>query len=270
MLMNRVLSAACCLLLGCVSGAPSPNPAPEAPSSPAAAAPGSSQAGPAEGDSLEPAPADAPVGTGPASASPTTTEDDAPKGPAPALPTGTTVLHIGDSMAAALQYELKKQLKEHGIKVISKTEEGTHLPLWGGKFSKVPSYVRTYKPDLVIVNLGGNDAVIEDPSDRVEPIRRLVEHLGGTPCVWVAPSLWAGENGVLGMIREHSKPCRYFDTNVLTPNLPREKKDKIHPSLEGRRIWTAALIDWLAREREESADRPWALKPADSTARRTQ
>lgn len=268
MLMNRAMSVLCSLssvgagllLLGCSSSAsPAASPAPEAPAAPQAPSAVDGAASPAD-ERAEPTEGAVEATT----EAPTTAASAEPAGPAPELPSGTTVLHIGDSMAAALQHELKKQMKEHGIKVVNKTEEGTHLPLWGGKFSKVPSYVKTYKPDLVIVNLGGNDAVIEDPSDRVEPIQRLVQHLGGTPCVWVAPSLWAGENGVLGMIQEHSKPCRYFDTNTITPDLPREKKDKIHPSLEGRRIWTSALVDWLARERQASADQPWTLKPASA------
>jgi lysophospholipase L1-like esterase len=163
-------------------------------------------------------------------------------------------------MADALGAALRDEMQKSGIQVINRIKTGSHIPVWGGQFSSVPSLLKTYKPDLVIISLGGNDVMLEDPSSRVDHVRRLVGYVGDRPCVWVAPSLWKGETGVLSVIREHSKPCRYFDTNTIAPNLARTKGDPIHPSHPARRKWARILVGWLAHERDPSGTRPWDLR----------
>jgi lysophospholipase L1-like esterase len=157
--------------------------------------------------------------------------------------------------------ELERQFGAYGIRVVTISKDGTHLPYWGGRFSALPGLIQKYAPGLVVINLGGNDAIIKDPSDRPASIERLVEHVGATPCVWVAPSMWQPDNGVLAMIREHSAPCRYFDTDAVVPGLSRDTRDPIHPSLGARRRWAEALIGWLARERDPHGRLPFSLRP---------
>jgi lysophospholipase L1-like esterase len=171
------------------------------------------------------------------------------------------VLHFGCSSAAAIAPELERQLGARGIRVVSYTKEGTHLPLWGGRYSNVPHLMRKHDPDLVLINLGGNDAIIEDPSDRVESIQRLVSYVRHKPCVWIGPSMWTRDNGVLAMIRDHAGPCRYFDTDAIVPGLPRDRRDPIHPSLGARKTWTEAIVAWLERERDEQGPLPFSLRP---------
>lgn len=178
------------------------------------------------------------------------------------LPRGTTVLHIGDSMADALGTALRNELARAGVRLVTRHRTGSHIPEWGGRFSTVPELVRAYHPDLVLVNLGGNDMMLDDPTDRVEGIRRIVSYVSGRPCVWIAPPLWAGENGLLALLREHSRPCRWFDTNRITPNLPRARPDPIHPSWPARTIWAQAVVDWLGHERDPNGPRLWELRPA--------
>jgi len=168
-------------------------------------------------------------------------------------------------MADALGTALRDEMHKAGIQVINRVKTGSHIPVWGGRFSSVPSLLQTYNPDLVIISLGGNDVMLQDPSSRTEHVRRLVSYVGDRPCVWVAPSLWRGETGVLSIIREHSKPCRYFDTNMIAPNLARTKGDPIHPSHPARRKWARILVGWLAQERDPTGTRPWELR---SPARR--
>jgi lysophospholipase L1-like esterase len=133
--------------------------------------------------------------------------------------------------------------------------------------SDVPGLVKTHNPDLVIITLGGNELKIRDPSSRAEAIRRLVGFVGDRPCVWVAPSLWrrpdrelVSETGLLQVIRDNAKPCRYFDTNAIVPDLERTG-DRVHPSIPARRVWARAFVAWLERERDPSGSRPWQLRP---------
>lgn len=215
------------------------------------------------------APAYAALAQEPAHATAEPAPEPAPSAPAapaleelPPLPRGTTVLHIGDSMADALGTALRNELARAGVRVVTRHRTGSHIPEWGGRFSTVPDLVRAYRPDLVLVNLGGNDILLDDPSDRVDAIRRIVSYVSDRPCVWIAPPLWAGENGLLALLRQHSRPCRWFDTNRITPNLPRARPDPIHPSWPARTIWAHAVVDWLEHERLPHAPRPWELRPA--------
>jgi hypothetical protein len=82
--------------------------------------------------------------------------------------------------------------------------------------------------------------------------------------VWIAPPLWKPDTGLLQVIRDNVAPCRYLDSNALVHDLPRGR-DKIHPSSEGREIWSGIVFDWLSKERVGSPTQPWALRGERST-----
>jgi lysophospholipase L1-like esterase len=174
------------------------------------------------------------------------------------LPAGTTVLHIGDSFAGALGISLNEELKRAGVKGVLKYKTASFIPNWAFQ-EKVPLMMLRYQPDLVLISLGANELELVDPHTRAPAIRRLIKALEGRPCVWIAPPLWAGETGLLDVIKDNLGPCRYMDSTALVPDLPRAK-DRIHPSMDARPLWAKVVIDWLARERCLDCERPWALK----------
>lgn len=176
------------------------------------------------------------------------------------LPEGTTVLHIGDSMAGALGIALNEELKKRKVKGVLRYKEATFIPTWAwGK--ELPLYMLQYTPDLVVITLGTNEVKMLDPTIRAPTIRRIIERLKGTPCVWVAPPLWAGETAMYRVLRESVPPCRYLDTERLYPKMPKVE-DHIHPSMGARKEWARRVVDWLARERRPTSDHPWQLAPA--------
>jgi lysophospholipase L1-like esterase len=241
------ISAGALLCAACAgSAAPAP-PLPE-PAAPTreAAVPGSADSGSAE------APADAPVrDAGPPP--PPTSETASPE-----LPRGTTVLHIGDSMAGALGLELNAELAKAGVRGVLRVKTASYIPTWAGG-TELPMLLAAHKPDLVIVTLGANELRLLAPERRAELIRKLVGRFDGRPCVWIAPPLWTRDNGLLRVIEHNSAPCRYLDTNVLYPNMPRYR-DKIHPSIGARKDWARRVVDWLARERKPGSALPWELR----------
>jgi lysophospholipase L1-like esterase len=182
------------------------------------------------------------------------------------LPPGTTVLAIGDSMADALGTGLRGELPALGIRAVVHAKESTYIPDWAGATLNVRGLVRRTQPDLVVIGLGGNETALADASLRARDIARIVEQLEGRPCVWVTPPVAEPRNGIFEVIRANSKPCRFFDTNEHAPPLERTG-DHIHPTYPARRAWAKSLLDWIAREREPNASRPFELKPraADDT-----
>ena len=179
-----------------------------------------------------------------------------------ALPKGTRVLQIGDSFADALGGKLSKLFRAVEVKSDLEFETPSYIPNWSYG-SKLPKLLASYRPDLVLITLGANEIEIPHPEERIKPVKHLVQTLGGRPCVWIAPPLWKPDSGVLQVIRENVAPCRYLDSNLFVPDLPRAR-DKIHPSTEGREIWAKVVFDWLARERIGTPAQPWALKPEAS------
>ncbi len=197
----------------------------------------------------------------------TAAADAAPAEPAepppPAeLPKGSVVLHIGDSFAGALGVPLNEELRARGLVSHLRFKTASFIPNWAGGYD-LGAYVEQLKPDLVLITLGANETAMTDPSLRIPQIQKIIRRLGGTPCVWIATPLWGVDNGLMELIREHSAPCRYMDTNRLHPDMPR-LSDKIHPTIPARREWAKAVVEWLAAERQPTPDRVWQLRPAPS------
>ncbi len=179
---------------------------------------------------------------------------------APPLPEGTKILIIGDSFAEALGVGLKAKEGEYHVKATLRGEKATFIPQWAGPNRGVPLMLKQVQPTLVVIALGGNELAMTDPSVRGPKVKQLVGFMGSIPCVWVSPPLWGNkDNGLLEIIRQNSSPCRYFDSNVLSPNLPRGS-DKIHPNADGQKIWAKYVLDWLRKERDLKAP-SFALSP---------
>ncbi len=209
----------------------------------------------------EPTPA-APVASGDAgadAADASTSASTSASTEPPPLPQGTTILHIGDSMAGALGVALNDELKRAGVKGVLRFKTASFIPTWAWS-QDLPVLLAGHKPDLVLITLGANEVAIKDPEIRTKVIQKLVGRLNGVPCVWIAPPLWAGDTGLLPVIRKNCAPCRYMDTNVIAPGMPR-LSDKIHPTMSARKDWAKIVIDWLARERDPNGKTPWQLKP---------
>jgi hypothetical protein len=179
--------------------------------------------------------------------------------PPPPLPTGTTVLHVGDSFAGALGVALNAELKRRGVRGFLRFKTATFIPDWAFG-PKLPLYIAQTNPDLVLINLGANEVQMFEPKQRAKTIQKLVSHVKGRPCVWISPPLWAADTGIVSVIRENCAPCRFMNSNAVFPDMPR-LPDKIHPTMPARDEWARRVVDWLARERRPTGDRPWELAP---------
>jgi lysophospholipase L1-like esterase len=189
---------------------------------------------------------------------PNRSAERAPSAPVPELPRGTLVLHVGDSFAGSLGVPLAQRLKARGLRTVLEYQTSSYVPTWASS-KELPQYVSRYNPDLVIITLGANEFELANPDQRAASVRRLVNHLGGRPCVWVTPPRWKQDTGILAVIHANLKPCRFLDSDTIVPDLER-KQDKIHPSDAGRERWADAVLAWLEHERRGESARPWDLK----------
>ncbi|HHH11586.1 MAG TPA: SGNH/GDSL hydrolase family protein [Sorangium sp.] len=170
-------------------------------------------------------------------------------------------MHVGDSMADALGKDLKRELEKRGVKNPLKYKEATYIPQWAGHRMRLASYLAYYKPDMVIVTLGGNETAMPDPTVRADPVRRIVKMIGDRPCLWVAAPLWPGapNTGILKVVRDNCAPCIYVDTNTLMTKM-KVLGDGVHPTLKERKRWAKFMVRWLLHNRDPKGKRIWDFK----------
>jgi hypothetical protein len=185
----------------------------------------------------------------------------ADQGPAVAPGPNGTVVHFGDSFVdAGLQQALRPRFKADQTKYFSFGRRLAWLATWAYG-SDLDGLYYSYRPSLFIITVGANDLVYPRPEERVKVVHDLVKKLRDTPCVWISTPLWAGApTAYVDMIRRECAPCRFFDSETVTPQISKQP-DGRHPDIKGGAVWAGAFWDWLQAERD-STKGPWALKPA--------
>lgn len=236
----------CCLWVSSLVAALCFSCASPAPQSTRSPTPKSQAAAASAGEALEP---DKPQAA--ANATPEAAHDREPASELPAqladLPSGTKLLHVGDSFAGALGYELNRLLKEHGVSGTLKYEKSTYIPTWASN-RDFAAHLQRYQPHVVLITLGGNELKIPDPNARAETVRRVVKRVGGVPCVWIGIPLWEGANpALMEVVRQNVAPCLFLDSTALLPKLERAR-DGIHPSTAGRTTWAETVVVWLREQ----------------------
>lgn len=186
----------------------------------------------------------APVASESASAAPVV---EAPP-PPPQKKTPKVVLHIGDSMVGyghGLSLAMKKRYDAEGIEY--------HWDAWTSAQvltidkKKMDKLLDSYKPDLVLFNLGTNMMSVPHPEAFAEGIHAIAQHLAekGRECVWIAPirPKWKYNPKIYEVLQENVAPCRYFDAGPTIE--PQIQTDNIHPTDAGGEVWAAPLWDFL-------------------------
>ncbi len=186
-----------------------------------------------------------------------TTVDVTPPEASP-LPSGTVVLHIGDSFAESLGAPLGRRFVSAGLRNVLHTKTPSYTPGWAYR-PELKRYIARYNPDLVLVTLGGNEFEIPNPDERIPAVERIVQTIGARPCIWITPPRWKQDTGILRVIREHAAPCHVLDSDSIVSDLPRAH-DHVHPSEAGRERWADAVLDWLEHARDPAGPSPWALR----------
>jgi hypothetical protein len=176
--------------------------------------------------------------------------DAAPSLPRPAVPepeprarplAGKKVLHVGDSMVGGswgLTRALEAKLGAEGAKLVHHTKVSESLT----SFDKSPTLrdlLRTHEPDIVIINLGANDALVPHPEAFVKSVQNIVRRVGDRECWWIGPPMWQKDTGIVDVIRDNVGTCRFFDSSKL--ELERTS-DGIHPNERGAAKWADAFF----------------------------
>jgi lysophospholipase L1-like esterase len=158
------------------------------------------------------------------------------------------ILLIGDSLAVGLAPQLKALADEGRVEFASRAIEGTRIDQWA-KSERLKDKLRSFRPDLVLVSLGTNDAYATGikPEQQRVALDALVARLreAGAQVVWIGPpALRSPPNPqMLRMIREAVPSSHYFPSETL--DIPRAP-DGLHPTLRGYAGWAGSIWQWLA------------------------
>ncbi len=166
----------------------------------------------------------------------------------PVVAPGATVMLIGDSLAVGMEPKFISRARRAGYVPVSHTVNGTSIFQW---IKWIKSDLERNRPELVVVSLGTNDAIIYD---------RVKQHAGlygefvkivedsGAVLVWLGPPdisskripHIADERALIKKYAPH-----YFESEVIEKPL---KGDGIHSSPAGYNRWMGAAWDWMIEQ----------------------
>lgn len=155
---------------------------------------------------------------------------------------GKKVLHVGDSMVGGnfgLTKAFEAKLKDEGATLVRHTKVSESM----SSFEKGPTLkdlLRTHDPDIVVITLGANDALVPHPEVFAQSVEKIVKRVGDRECWWIGPPMWREDSGIVRVIQENSGKCRFFDSSKL--ELERTA-DGIHPTDRGGAKWADAFWD---------------------------
>ena len=156
-----------------------------------------------------------------------------------------TVVHTGDSMVGGgLCKALAPRFKEEGTKFVRDVWESASISAFD-ESDRIPTLMKRYDPDLVLLTLGANDVFNDHPEYMAKHIESIVKKVGHRDCIWIGPPLWKGDKGLVEVIRQHSAPCRFYDSQGLTLQ---RAGDGIHPTEKGGEVWAAAFWPFFKGE----------------------
>lgn len=169
----------------------------------------------------------------------------------PRLKKGLRVLLIGDSLALGTLPHYSALAKEAGIEFKGLGVTGSRIDQWAGS-QELPKVLASFKPDLVLVSLGTNDAFMKGAdvvgTQRAQ-LEKLLLQLHGRDVVWIGPPTLPNppSPGVVLMIQEAAGALaprfHYFHSERL--QIPRGP-DAIHPTVRGYAGWAGAVWHWLS------------------------
>ena len=168
---------------------------------------------------------------------------------------GKTVLHVGDSMvggAGGLTKALEARFSAEGAKLVRDFKVSESLVSFD-KSPRLRELLAQHKPDVVIITLGTNDALVPHPEVYAANVRSIVKRASARECYWMGPPLWKADTGILAMLRDNVAPCRFFDGSKL--ELQR-RSDGIHPTDKGGADWAAAFWTYFTSARAEGLTDP--------------
>ena len=163
----------------------------------------------------------------------------------PAVTTGATVMLIGDSLAVGMEGKFISLARKNGYVPVTHAVNGTSIFQW---MKWIKSDLEKNRPELVVVSLGTNDAIIYDRmrkhANMYAEFTKIVEDSGAV-LVWLGPPDISKKR--IPKIEEARDIIRRSTTNYFdSEKIERPSGgDGVHPTMAGYVRWMGAAWDWM-------------------------
>ena len=124
---------------------------------------------------------------------------------------------------------------------------GSSTEVWATS-GRVKECIRKYRPDYIIISLGGNELFITDIiARRTKYVKQIVADFAGIPYVWIGPPNWKKDTGINKMIQSVVPKGNFYLS--YTPDQHYERaKDGAHPTPASAAKWADRICKWIVEE----------------------
>lgn len=166
---------------------------------------------------------------------------------APLDTTRKNILFIGDSMLERLSPRIAAYAEENGHQMNTVIWYGSSTEVWATS-GRAKECIQKYRPDYIIISLGGNELFVNDIiARRTKYVRQIVAEFADIPYVWIGPPNWKKDTGINKMIQSVVPKGNFYLS--YTPDQHYERaKDGAHPTPASAAKWADRICKWIVEE----------------------
>lgn len=166
---------------------------------------------------------------------------------APLDTTKKNILFIGDSMLERLSPRIAAYAEENGHQMNTVIWYGSSTEVWATS-GRAKECIRKYRPDYIIISLGGNELFVNDIiARRTKYVKQIVAEFADIPYVWIGPPNWKKDTGINKMIQSVVPKGNFYLS--YTPDQHYERaKDGAHPTPASAAKWADRICKWIMEE----------------------
>lgn len=160
----------------------------------------------------------------------------------PVVGPGSRIMLVGDSLAVGLQVPLGQLARTTGSEFAAFSQSGSTIRRWV-RDAQVSATLGTFKPTVVLVCLGTNDSLGNQPTEVLaSQISEMKDWLqeSGAAVVWILPPKLPFPERVSGAIK--AAGVKTF----VSANLPLPQPDGIHSTGKGYAGWAEHIWAFLS------------------------
>ena len=166
---------------------------------------------------------------------------------APLDTTKKNILFIGDSMLERLSPRIAAYAEENGHQMNTVIWYGSSTEVWATS-GRAKECIRKYRPDYIIISLGGNELFITDIiARRTKYVKQIVADFAGIPYVWIGPPNWKKDTGINKMIQSVVPKGNFYLSYTPDQHYDRAK-DGAHPTPASAAKWADRICKWIVEE----------------------
>lgn len=166
---------------------------------------------------------------------------------APLDTTKKNILFIGDSMLERLSPRIAAYAEENGHQMNTVIWYGSSTEVWATS-GRAKECIRKYRPDYIIISLGGNELFITDIiARRTKYVKQIVAEFAGIPYVWIGPPNWKKDTGINKMIQNVVPKGNFYLSYTPDQHYDRAK-DGAHPTPASAAKWADRICKWIVEK----------------------